>query len=332
MIYNIFHKTEFNYQSMVTFSHNIARLKPKDSPHQKLLDFSMEIEPMVYESHEFIDMFGNINSHLLLREPHHSLAVTGKSRVEIFPDIIEENLNILKANSITYAKALDRLSKYQVSDLHAKQFLFESELIPNNSKEIKQYALESFHKERNLFEAANEFMGRIFNDFKFLPGFSDVTTPVEKIFEAKKGVCQDFAQFAISALRSIGLPAKYMSGYIETLPLEGETKLFGVDASHAWFALYIPNAGWAEFDPTNNLIPKEQHIVLGSGRDYGDISPLKGVVLSSGRSHLSVMVDVKREQDAASAGTNAQGIQTQTQTQEQIQTLMQSQSQIQEQW
>lgn len=325
MIYNIYHKTEFHYQSMVTFSHNIARLKPKDSQHQKLLNFSMQIEPAVYESNEFVDMFGNINTHLLLREPHHSLAVTGKSRVEIFPDIIEENLNILKENSITYAEALERLSKYQVSDLHAKQFLFESELIPNNSKAIKQYALESFHKDRNLFEAASEFMGRIFNDFEFLSGFSDVTTPVEKIFEAKKGVCQDFAQFAISALRSIGLPAKYMSGYIETLPPEGETKLFGVDASHAWFALYIPNAGWAEFDPTNNLIPKEQHIVLGSGRDYHDISPLKGVVLSSGNSYLSVMVDVKREEIQTQR-------QTQTQGQTQTQTLMQSQSQMQEQW
>lgn len=320
MIYNIFHKTEFHYQSMVTFSHNIARLRPKDSPHQKLLDFSMEIEPKAYEAHEFIDMFGNINTHLLLREPHHSLAVIGKSRVEIFPDIIKENINNIKANSITYAKALERLSKFQISDLNAKQFLFESELIPINSKSIQRYALESFHKERDLFEATIEFMGRIFNDFDFLPGFSDVTTPIEKIFEAKKGVCQDFAQFAISALRSIGLPAKYMSGYIETLPLEGEEKLFGADASHAWFALYIPNAGWVEFDPTNNIIPNGQHILLGTGRDYNDISPLKGVVQSSGHSQLSVMVDVKKEEEeTVSVGAAIQEIQTQTQGQMQMQ-------------
>jgi len=161
---------------------------------------------------------------------------------------------------------------------------------------IKEYARESVHKKRDLFEATTELMNRIFNDFKFLSGFSNITTPVEEIFEAKKGVCQDFAQFAISALRTIGLPAKYMSGYIETVPLSGEKKLFGVDASHAWFSIYIPNAGWIDFDPTNNIIPKEQHILLGSGRDYHDISPLKGVVFSSGNSNLSVMVDVRKAQ------------------------------------
>jgi transglutaminase-like putative cysteine protease len=319
MIYNIYHKTVFHYQSMVTFSHNIARLKPKESSSQKLLDFSMTIEPDVYESHEFVDMFGNTNTHLLLRESHQSLAVTGKSRVEIFPDIINENLNKIKANSITYAEALERLSQFQVDDLSAKQFLFESELIPNNSKAIQQYALESFHRDRDLFEAANEFMGRIFNDFEFLSGFSDITTPVDKIFKAKKGVCQDFAQLAISALRSIGLPAKYMSGYIETLPPEGEEKFFGADASHAWFAVYIPNAGWAEFDPTNNIIPSGQHILLGSGRDYNDISPLKGVVRSSGNSHLSVMVDVKREESGVALKMQKNQNQTQSQIQGQIQ-------------
>ena len=318
MIYNIYHKTTFNYQSMVSFSHNIARLKPKESPSQKLLEFSMEVEPAVYEENEFTDIFGNSNSHLLIREPHHSLSVTGKSKVQIFPDRIEEHIKNVKAKSITYGEALDRLARFHIDDVYAKQFLFESELISNRSSAIKKYALESFTKDRDIFEAAQEFMGRIFHDFEFLSGFSDVTTPVEKIYEAKKGVCQDFAQFAISALRTIGLPAKYMSGYIETFPPEGKEKLFGVDASHAWFGVYIPNAGWAEFDPTNNIIPKEQHILLGSGRDYNDISPLKGVVFSSGNSHLSVMVDVRREEQKgmsqSQSSSNIQGSQTQTQT------------------
>lgn len=295
MVYNIYHKTRFDYQSIVTFSHNIARLKPNESPYQKLLEFSMEIEPEVYESHEFIDMFGNTNNHILLREPHQYLSVVGKSKVEIFPDFIASYLESLQTNSIPYGKALERLGRFQPYDVFAKQFLFESELIPSNSAVINQYALESYHEKRDLYEATQEFMGRIFEDFEFVSGFSDITTPVEEIFEAKKGVCQDFAQFAISALRGIGLPAKYMSGYIETIPLEGEKKLFGTDASHAWVAVYIPNAGWMEFDPTNNIIPKDQHILLGSGRDYHDISPLKGVVRSSGTSQLSVMVDVRRE-------------------------------------
>jgi len=301
MIYDIYHKTEFKYQSSVSFSHNIARLKPKNTYYQKILDFSMEISPEVYESSEFVDMFGNTNTYMLIREPHQSLTVVGKSKIEIFPDLVQEHIEKVKTNSVTYGRALERLSKFHVDDLYAKQFLFESDLIPNGSLKIREYVLESFHKERDLFEATHEFMQRIFNDFKFVSGFSDITTPIEKIFEAKKGVCQDFAQFAISALRTIGLPAKYMSGYIETLPPEGEKKLFGADASHAWFAVYIPNAGWIEFDPTNNIIPKDQHILLGSGRDYNDISPLKGVVYSSGNSKLSVMVDVRKEEEAMKA-------------------------------
>lgn len=301
MIYDIYHKTEFKYQSSVSFSHNIARLKPKDTLYQKVLDFSMEISPAVYETSEFIDMFGNTNTYMLIREPHQSLSVIGKSKIEIYPDLVVEHIEKIKKNSITYGKALERLSKFHSDDLYAKQYLFESDLIPNGSLKIREYVLESFHKDRDLFEAAHEFMQRIFNDFKFVSGFSDITTPIEKTFEAKKGVCQDFAQFAISALRTIGLPAKYMSGYIETLPPKGEKKLFGADASHAWFAVYIPNAGWIEFDPTNNLIPKDQHILLGSGKDYNDISPLKGVVYSSGNSNLSVMVDVRKSEDAPKA-------------------------------
>jgi transglutaminase-like putative cysteine protease len=311
MIYDIYHKTDFKYQSSVSFSHNIARLKPKDTYYQKVLDFSMEISPEVYESSEFVDMFGNTNTYMLIREPHQLLSVVGKSKIEIFPDLVEEHIAKIKDNSITYGRALERLSKFHIDDLYAKQFLFESDLIPNGSLKIREYVLESFHKDRDLFEATHEFMQRIFNDFKFVSGFSDITTPIEKIFEAKKGVCQDFAQFAISALRTIGLPAKYMSGYIETLPPKGEKKLFGADASHAWFAVYIPNAGWIEFDPTNNLIPKDQHILLGSGKDYNDISPLKGVVYSSGNSNLSVMVDVRKSEDSAKTAAGQQQSQSQ---------------------
>ena len=311
MIYNIYHKTTFNYHSIVSFSHNIARLKPKESAHQKLLAFSMQVTSQEYESHDFFDLFGNNNTHLVVREPHQSLSVIGESKVEISLEKIQERMDMFASKTISYGDTIERLCKFHIDDIEAKQFLFESKLISRKSQQIKEYALKSFQKDRDVFEATQEFMGRIFNDFEFVSGFSDITTSVEKIFEVKKGVCQDFAQFAISALRSIGLPAKYMSGYIETLPPNGKEKLFGADASHAWFAVYIPNAGWAEFDPTNNMLPREQHIVLGSGRDYYDISPLKGVVRSSGGSHLSVMVDVKREEAKLSS-------QTQTQSQSQF--------------
>jgi len=297
MIYTIYHKTSFNYQGMVTFSHNMARLKPRENNFQKILDFSMEVQPSIYEEHSFTDIFGNANTHLLIRKPHSSLSVIGRSRVEVFPEVLKAHVERMRQGSMPYEKALELLASFDCFDLMAKKYRFESEVISKASDAIKAYAEESFHPKRDIFEAGYELMQRIYNDFEFVAGFSDITTPIEEIFEAKKGVCQDFTQFAIAALRSIGLPAKYISGYIETQPRDGEEKLFGVDASHAWFALYIPRSGWMAFDPTNNLIPTSQHIFLGQGRDYNDIAPLKGVVLSSGKSELEISVDVKRESE-----------------------------------
>ena len=293
MIYEIYHETKFDYVALVTFSHNIARLKPKNSNTQRLLDYSLKIEPTPYETNEFIDYFENTNNFMLIREAHKSLKVIATSKVERLKEEIDKELDLLKNIKLTVKDLKQRLSSYHPDDVLAKYFLFETESIPMPSSEIKKYVLESFDENRNIIEATSEFMERIFNDFKFVSGFSDITTPIEVIFKEKKGVCQDFAQFAISALRSIGIPTRYVSGYIQTLPPEGKEKLFGADASHAWFSIYIPDFGWADFDPTNNKIPNEEYIILGYGRDYLDISPLKGVVQSSGNSSLGVKVDVK---------------------------------------
>ncbi|MDZ7818828.1 MAG: transglutaminase family protein [Aliarcobacter sp.] len=293
MIYEIYHETKFDYAAMVTFSHNIARLKPKNSSNQKLLEHSLKIEPNPYETSEFIDYFENTNNFMIIREAHKNLTVTAISKVERIEEEINKNIQELKNSKITFKEAKERLSKFNSEDVLAKQYLFETDSIPVANENIKAYILSSFQEDRNLFEATNEFMQRIFTDFKFVSGFSNVTTPIDEIFEAKKGVCQDFAQFAIAALKSIGLPAKYVSGYIQTTPPEGKEKLFGADASHAWFSVYIPSFGWADFDPTNNKIPNEEYIILGYGRDYLDIAPLKGVVQSSGNSMLGVKVNVR---------------------------------------
>ena len=293
MIYEIYHETKFDYVALVTFSHNLARLKPKNSNTQKLLEYSLKIEPTPYETNEFIDYFGNTNNFMLIREAHKNLKVIATSRVERIKEEIEKELNLIKEVKITLKELKQRLSSYHPIDVLAKYFLFETDSIPMPSMEIKKYVLESFSENRNIIEATNEFMSRIFNDFKFVSGFSDITTPIETIFKEKKGVCQDFAQFAISALRSIGIPSRYVSGYIQTIPAAGKEKLFGADASHAWFSIYIPDFGWVDFDPTNNRIPNEEYIILGYGRDYSDISPLKGVVQSSGNSSLGVKVNVK---------------------------------------
>ena len=298
MTYEIFHETKFEYDSLVTFSHNIARLKPKNCETQKVLDYNLEITPKPFEINEFKDYFHNINSFMLIRESHNTLTVTAKSRVFRDLEKIKENEKKLNETTITVKEALQRLSKHNKEDALEKQFLIETSSIPNASNEIKEYALEVFKDDKTLFNATKEFMARIFEEFKFVSGFSDITTPIETIFKEKKGVCQDFAQFAISALRGIGIPTRYVSGYIQTFPLEGQEKLFGADASHAWFSVYIPGFGWADFDPTNNKIPNEEYIILGYGRDYNDIAPLKGVVQSSGqKSKLNVRVNVERLKD-----------------------------------
>lgn len=331
MIYDIFHETVFKYQSPVTFSHNIARLHPKENPEQHLLAFELEVEPKASEIRTYVDMFGNVNHHLLLREPHTAMKVTGRSRVRRDGVRAEAEVARLRGASGSYEQALARLGGFEARDIAAKQFLFASELVPVGAGPIRDYALKSFTPGRSLYEAGAELMGRIFEEFEFNPTFSDISTPVSIIFEEKKGVCQDFAHLMLSALRSIGLPARYVSGYIETLPPEGKEKLFGADASHAWVSLYLPGAGWLDLDPTNDLIPAERHIILGHGRDYNDISPLKGVVRSSGVSALAVRVDVRQVKEAAQAEQKQTAGETAQQTQT-TESKTTGQTQSQSQW
>jgi transglutaminase-like putative cysteine protease len=154
--------------------------------------------------------------------------------------------------------------------------------------------LQSFTPNRPIMEAMLELNTRIFNDFAFTPGFTDISTPLTKVFESRKGVCQDFAHFSLACLRSIGLAARYVSGYIETLPPPGKPKMVGADASHAWIAMYIPGLDWVEFDATNNLLVDDKHIRIAVGRDFADVTPMKGIVYSVGKQNMKVSVDVRR--------------------------------------
>jgi len=293
MRYEIYHETSFKYGSLVTFSHNIARLKPKETATQKLLEYNLVISPKPFETNEFVDFFENTNNFIVLREPHTTLVLKAISKVERYEVAIQNEIMNSFRSQITYLELQERLKTFKVEDNYPKLYLFGTDLIPLASQEIVNYTLQSFYPTKGLFESIFEFMGRIFEDFDFVSGFSHITTPIDVIFKEKKGVCQDFAQFAISALRTIGIPTRYVSGYIRTIPAKGALKLFGTDASHAWFSAYIPDIGWVDFDPTNNKIPNEEYIILGYGRDYHDIAPLKGVVQSSGASKLEVRVDVK---------------------------------------
>ena len=295
MTYKIYHKSSYEYQHLVTFSHNLVRLKPRETHFQKIEAFKLEILPGASNKDEFDDYFGNHNTHLLIRESHSTLELIATSRVSV--DVLARSAYLKQAalNRISVEDTLAHLHRFDGSNIDVKQYLFPT---PRTLciEALKAYALLSFAPNRPLFEAVSELTRRIYEEFTFESGFSDVSTPVEEVFEAKKGVCQDFAHLAITALRSLGFAVRYVSGYIETDPPKGEEKLFGVDASHAWFSVFIPQTGWVDFDPTNNLVVRERHIVLGWGRDYDDIAPLQGVVRSSGESRVNVMVDVRAEE------------------------------------
>lgn len=309
MIFDIIHTTKYKYENGASFCHNLTTLKPKSCSGQTLLDYKLEISPKPTDFSERIDFFGNTIARFSIQQYHQELKVTARSRVYRDYDSQLQDFNLDAAKKVTVKEAKKLLEEYNLETLNAKQFVLKSPLISSISEEIKEYAKISFKKNSSVFEASYDLMERIFNDFDFVSGYTDIATPLREVMKYKKGVCQDFAQIAIACIRSVGLPARYVSGYIETLPPEGMVKLIGTDASHAWFSVYIPNFGWVDFDPTNNQIPKNQHIVVAHGRDYLDVPPLKGVTYSSGKNEMEVSVDIRPSL-------------VQTQTQSQIQSQL----------
>lgn len=292
MIFNVTHITTYKYNAPVSYCHNIATLRPRESKGQELLDYKIKVSPEPSEISERIDFFGNYITRFSIQTEHTTLKVTTKSTIQRDYAQFHEFFHSPACQSVTMNDAVAALRGMHPEILEAKQFLLESIFIRKTDKAIKEYAEISFKGNRSVFQAAYELMQRIYTDFDFDSEFSTVSTPIEEVMREKKGVCQDFAQIAIACIRSVGLPAKYVSGYIETVPPPGKEKLIGADASHAWFAIFIPGFGWVDFDPTNNMIPKDQHIVVGWGRDYYDVPPLKGVVYGSGTSKLEVSVDI----------------------------------------
>ena len=293
MVFQVSHTTSYFYESGVTFCHNIATLKPKDMIGQTVLDYDIEISPEPTEISEKSDFFGNTITRFSIQKYHNELKVTTHSKISRDYSLQPNIYDSVDGKKITLQEALFALKSYAEPILDVRQFILESVLIARITPEIKAYADVSFKPNRPIFEAAFELMQRIYTDFEFDPEFTNVATPIHDVMKEKKGVCQDFAQIAIACVRSVGLPARYVSGYIETLPPPGKEKLVGADASHAWFSLYIPTFGWVDFDPTNNQIPKNQHITVSWGRDYYDVPPLKGVIYSTGKNKMKVSVDIR---------------------------------------
>ncbi len=260
---------------------------------QTVLDYNIDISPTPTEISEKLDFFGNTVTRFSIQQYHKELKVTTNSKIRRDYSLQPNIYDSIEGKSITLQQALMALKSYEEPILAVRQFALESILIAKITPEIKAYAEVSFKPNRPVFEAAFELMQRIYTDFEFNREFTNVATPIHDVMKEKKGVCQDFAQIAIACVRSAGLPARYVSGYIETLPPPGKVKLVGADASHAWFSVYIPKFGWVDFDPTNNQIPKNQHIVVSWGRDYYDVPPLKGVIYSTGKNKMKVAVDIR---------------------------------------
>ncbi|WP_343329741.1 transglutaminase family protein [Polaribacter staleyi] len=293
MIFDLWHKTKYSYENGASFCHNITTLKPKTFKGQTVLEYALEISPTPTDISERLDFFGNTVTRFSIQQNHEELVVIARSKVIRDYNLQIEGENLVEGKKVTVEESLKLLKGIQPDIIEARQFVLVSPLISDMSTVIKDYALVSFKPERSLYEASYELMQRIFTDFDFVAGFTNIATPLKEVMKEKKGVCQDFAQIAIACVRSMGLPARYVSGYIETVAPEGKEKLIGTDASHAWFSVFIPTLGWVDFDPTNNQIPKNQHIVVAHGRDYYDVPPLKGVIYSTGKSTMDVSVDLR---------------------------------------
>ena len=288
MIYTVTHKTTYQYRSSVSFGHHVACLTPRSLPHHRCERSELWIEPPASEQHQRPDYFGNRLTFFTVREPHRELVVEAHSEVSV-----DREFRRWGDASIPWERAAGAVpSDRSATGLDAYQFVFESPRI-RLSDSFTLYARKSFLEGRPFGEALLDLTSRIHREFRFDASATNVRTAPEDVLRGKRGVCQDFAHLQIACLRSIGIPARYVSGYLRTYPAPGGTRLTGGDVSHAWVAAYCGGTGWLEVDPTNDLIPSEDHVTLAWGRDYGDISPLRGVILG-GRDHsLQVQVDLQ---------------------------------------
>lgn len=291
MKYRVTHRTKYNYSKNVTLCYNVAHLLPRTTPLQACHVSELKINPLPEAVNEWSDFFGNRQASFSIEKPHNELVVTAITEVEVFA----AGTLLNSAFPTTWEQAVAHLkTSTQAESIDARLFVLESDFI-EFSDEIKNYSAQSFAPGRGLLEAVEDLMHRIYKEFDYDPGFSSIATPLSEVLKHRKGVCQDFAHLAIACLRMQGLAARYVSGYLETIPPAGKQRLVGADASHAWFSVYVPHQGWVDFDPTNAKIPDEQHITAAWGRDYADVAPLKGVIFGGGdKNKLEVSVDVER--------------------------------------
>ena len=282
--YRLEHITRYSYEKPVTTSYGRAHLKPAASDGQACSSTEIVIDPASSETSDHVDYFGNISTFFCVRRPHRILTVSARSEVTV------DRPPPGSLGGGSWEDARDELAAHPV----VAEFTLPSPRI-KPSVEVDEYAREIFTAARPVSDGIADLVHRIHADFTYKSGATTVHTTPAELLHTRKGVCQDFAHLAVGCLRSLGLAARYVSGYIETTPRAGQPKLQGADASHGWVSVFVPGSGWIDFDPTNNQFADDRYIVAAVGRDYGDVPPLKGVILTDSRkSTMQVSVDVHR--------------------------------------
>ena len=289
MLLHVLHETSYRYAPAVRTAKHMVHLKPCSTARQKLLSHRLLIEPEPARPAETIDVYGNTRTFFSLQFSHETLRVTADSLVSTTaaPEVTD---------SLPWDDVVERIRYHRGTHYDpASEFAFASPYVPRD-KAFVDYALPSFAAGRPLAEAARELMHRIYADFEYETTATDVNTPALEALELRKGVCQDLAHVMLGCLRSLGLPARYVSGYLLTHPAPGRPRLVGSDASHAWAAVYLPTPGkpgeWLDLDPTNDRPPGEDYVTLAIGRDYSDVSPMRGVIHGGANHRLRVAVTV----------------------------------------
>jgi transglutaminase-like putative cysteine protease len=288
VIYEIRHVTTYSYESAVSFARCSLRLEPHNGGGQRLISHNVEIRPKPAERTARRDFFGTHTESVLIEVSHRTLRIDSRSRVSVdrhAPDRAAPSPAWESVRDVAFEAA-------SLGPASPVGYVFASALIPV-LRPVTEYAAQSFPQGGGILAGAADLMRRIRGDFKYDPKATVISTPLKEVFEKRHGVCQDFAHVMIAGLRGLGLPAAYVSGYLRTIPPAGKPRLQGADASHAWVSVWCGSElGWIGFDPTNDLMIANDHIVLAVGRDFSDVSPVDGIIVGSRKQKLSVAVDV----------------------------------------
>jgi transglutaminase-like putative cysteine protease len=287
------HETVTRYSARVEVAYHCAYLQPRADGRQQVAEFTLAIDPLASHLASAPDTFGNIRTEFSLFVPHDTLTVRAASRVRLTPRPAAPDPSA-DASWDAVAGAM----RYSISGTFepASEFAYGSPFVPLDAS-LRDYASASFPPGRPYLQGAIELMQRIHAEFTYEPGSTDVNTPLVEVFRERRGVCQDFAHLMLGTLRALGLPARYVSGYLLNRPPRDQQRLLGADASHAWVSIWSPAFGWVDLDPTNNVLPDGSHVTVAVGRDYGDVVPLRGVIRGGADHSLEVAVDVSPDLD-----------------------------------